>query len=126
MGRKDGSTLRGAEKGAQKRAGASVRSSRYREFIERVFATYYGMNPPWLCFFCGEEIVKLGQDPDSLNRHHVDGDWQNNTRTNLVPSHLRCHTSHHAVLRLEDFTKESRERAKIRKRDSGGRFIHGT
>lgn len=53
--------------------------------------------PPWLCFYCGDEVVKRGTERDSLHVHHLDGDNQNNKLSNLVPTHQVCHHRHHRL-----------------------------
>ena len=50
-----------------------------------------------LCYFCGKSITKIrGKDPDSLAIHSVDGNHNNFTPSNKVPSHFSCHSRYHA------------------------------
>jgi len=51
---------------------------------------------PVLCYFCGDEIVKLfGFGSDALHLHSLDGNHENWNPENKVPTHHRCHTKHH-------------------------------
>ena len=65
------------------------------QIIRERFAEYYGAEPPWVCWFCEDEIWEQGQSRWSLHRHHRDGDRTNNERSNLVPMHSSCHSAWH-------------------------------
>ena len=47
------------------------------------------------CYFCGEEVTKIvGSERDSLNIHSLDGDHENWSPENKVPTHQGCHSRH--------------------------------
>lgn len=46
-------------------------------------------DPPWICFFCEEEIWMKGQTSESLAMHHPDESRR------VVPTHYRCHNANH-------------------------------
>lgn len=50
---------------------------------------------PWECYFCGEAITTLGKSRESLNVHHLDHDFLNESPENLVAAHSYCHTKYH-------------------------------
>lgn len=51
---------------------------------------------PLICYFCGENILKLkGCDSDSLVFHSLDGNHDNWNPENKVPAHFACHESYH-------------------------------
>lgn len=51
-----------------------------------------------ICYFCGEEVTKYeGQNRDSLAIHSLDGDHENWSLENKVPTHCGCHSSHHKI-----------------------------
>ena len=48
------------------------------------------------CHFCGEEVTKLeGKDRDSLTIHNLDGNHENWSPDNKVPTHKGCHSINH-------------------------------
>jgi len=54
------------------------------------------LEPPYICFFCGEEITDLTSNGrESFNTHHIDENHENNDPSNWAASHKRCHASYH-------------------------------
>jgi len=54
-----------------------------------VFFVHNGPGP-YVCFFCGNDVVF-----HKVLVHHEDHDHENNDPTNLKPTHAKCHTAHH-------------------------------
>ncbi len=52
---------------------------------------------PWLCFFCTQQVTKIGQKRWDGNVHHLDEDPWNNDPSNLEVVHVLCHRRHHGV-----------------------------
>lgn len=48
---------------------------------------------PWACHFCDEPVWLDGVN--GLIVHHLDHDRENNSVSNLVPTHWGCHQSYH-------------------------------
>ncbi|KKL51521.1 hypothetical protein LCGC14_2294670 [marine sediment metagenome] len=71
------------------------REHKYRtaEFVE----VFRARGPDGMkCHFCAEEVIGLeGRNKDSLVIHSLDGDHENWTPENKVPTHHGCHGSHH-------------------------------
>lgn len=63
---------------------------------------------PWTCHSCTGQIIKMGQDADSLDVHHLDEDKRNNTLKNLASAHHGCHVSFHQTGRTKTFTDAHR------------------
>jgi hypothetical protein len=70
-------------------------SGKARYAVLMVFRETWGDEPPWPCYFCGRPVTHYGRDIASLDRHHIDGDKENNSPANVVPSHQLCHKDWH-------------------------------
>lgn len=68
-------------------------------------------DPPWICFFCGEEIWLKGRTAESLAVHHR-GKRQ-------VPVHYRCHGRYHIAKNPIDYEKVGKAVAVSNKRRKG-------
>jgi hypothetical protein len=61
------------------------------------FFAFNGIGP-WQCFFCTQE-VKIDWDmiqPNDYAIHHINGNHEDNTISNLAMAHSGCHSRHHA------------------------------
>jgi DNA-directed RNA polymerase subunit RPC12/RpoP len=60
------------------------------------FVTSYGAFPH-PCYFCGEVVDGHTRpwDKTATAIHHLDGDQNNNSASNLVPAHNSCHARYH-------------------------------
>lgn len=70
---------------------------RRKDLTRNIFFLFYGPKPPWVCEFCQEKILFVGQGAEALHIHHKDENKNNNRIANLAPMHGACHVKHHHI-----------------------------
>src|SRR5205814_3696547 len=52
---------------------------------------------PWMCYWCGNVVSKIGRTTWDGNVHHLDGDKTNDAGGNLEIGHTICHQHSHDI-----------------------------
>lgn len=71
-----------------------------KDWARIIFFSLMSESPPWICYFCEEEIwFKNGKGGECLAVHHINHDRADNRNMNLAPAHIGCHTRYHDWIR---------------------------
>lgn len=54
-------------------------------------------SPPWICYFCKENILLRENSGKGLVIHHINENDADHRFDNLAPSHHNCHSSNHRI-----------------------------